>query len=72
MSGDQITDLDTIDAPYGRQIVLQEVAYESGMTLLRLRVREGSRFTIIELDAESAEHWATVMSNWATGIKGGK
>ncbi len=66
MSGDQITDLGTIDAPYGRQIVLQEVAYASGMTLLRLRIREGTRFTILELDAKSAGRWARIMSVWAT------
>jgi hypothetical protein len=62
---DRVTDLDTFEAPYGQQIVLQEVAYESGMTLLRLRIREGTRFTIIELDADTAKRWADVMTSWA-------
>jgi hypothetical protein len=65
MSGDQITDVDTFDAPFGRQITLQEVAYESGLVMLRLRIREGSRFTIIELDSETAKHWGKTMSKWA-------
>lgn len=65
MSADQITDVDAFDAPFGRQITLQEVAYESGLVMLRLRIREGSRFTIIELDSETAKHWGDIMSDWA-------
>ena len=48
------TRLDTITAPYGREVRLDEVPFESGMRLLRITIREGRRFTVLDLDAESA------------------
>lgn len=65
MTGDKITDLDTFDAPYGKQVVLQQVEYESGMTLLRVRIREGTRITILELDPDSAARWGKNLIQWA-------
>ncbi len=62
---DQVTGLDAFDIPYSKQVVLQEVAYESGMTLLRVRIKEGSRFTIIELDPDSAARWGETLTQWA-------
>lgn len=54
------------DAPYGKHITLQQVTYDGGLTLLRVRIREGKqRFTILELDAETARHWADHMAEWA-------
>ncbi len=32
--------------------------------LLRLRIREGRRFTIMDLDPETAAHGAGAMSDW--------
>ncbi len=57
--------LDTIAAPYGREIWLAEVDFESGMRLLRITIREGSRYTILDLDAATARHWAQSMGDWA-------
>ncbi|NQV19870.1 MAG: hypothetical protein HQ511_00480 [Rhodospirillales bacterium] len=64
-NGDQVTGLDAFDIPYSKQVVLQEVAYESGMTLLRVRIKEGSRFTIVELDPDSAARWGKTLTQWA-------
>jgi hypothetical protein len=64
-SGETVTRLARFQAPYGREVELQEVRYESGMKLLRLRIREGKRFTIIDLDPETAAHWAGAMGGWA-------
>lgn len=57
--------IDTIAAPYGRQIWLADVDFESGMKLLRVTIREGSRYTILELDAPTAARWAQSMGDWA-------
>ncbi len=59
--------LDKFRVPLGNQeIELQEVAHESGgMPLLRVRIRERSRFTVFEVDAVTARQWATVMQEWA-------
>ncbi len=63
--GETVTRLERFQAPYGREVELQEVLYESGMKLLRLRIREGKRFTIMDLDPDTAAHWAKVMNGWA-------
>ena len=44
---------------------MEEVVYEGGMKLLRLRLREGNRHTVIELDPASAAEWAGVLGPWA-------
>ena len=63
--GETVTPLERFQAPYGREVELQEVLFESGMKLLRLRIREGKRFTIMDLDPATAAHWADAMSGWA-------
>ena len=59
--------LDKFSAPLGRQeIELLEVRYLSGgMPLLRLRIREKSRFTIFEIDSLTAARWGRGMIEWA-------
>ncbi len=62
-----VTPLDRFLAPYGREIDLQRVTYDNGYELLRLRIREGKRFTIMDLDPATARHWADQMAQWAAG-----
>jgi len=33
--------------------------------MLRVRIREGKRFTIFDIDPATAAKWATVMQDWA-------
>ena len=63
----KITDLDRIKVPLGgQQIELQQIDHaEDGMSLLRIRIREGKRFTIFDIDPGTAEHWAHIMQCWA-------
>ena len=35
------------------------------MSLLRIRIREGKRFTIFDIDPVTARHWAAAMQRWA-------
>jgi hypothetical protein len=65
MSDSVKTPLATIAAPYGRQIRLEDVAYESGMKLLRVTIREGGRYTILEIDPPTARDWGEAMRKWA-------
>lgn len=53
--------------PLGGQLIeLQQLDYESGgMSLLRLRIREKSRFTIFEIDPQTAQQWGEAMIAWA-------
>ncbi len=63
----QVTPLTRLRAPLGAQeIELQEVRHDAGgMALLRIRIREGKRFTIFDIDAASAREWAEAMLRWA-------
>lgn len=65
MSEAVVTDIEQIEAPYRRLVLLQDVAHESGLKLLRIRIREGTRFTILDLDAATAQRWAALMAQWA-------
>lgn len=64
--------LDKFRVPLGNQeIELQEVTHEAGgMPLLRLRIREHSRFTIFDIDPATAGHWAQQMLAWAQANAG--
>lgn len=60
-----VTDLEAIAAPWGKQVILQAIEYEGGMTGLRMRIKEGSRFTDLELDAATAARLGRLLSDWA-------
>lgn len=64
---DKITSLDRFRVPIGNQdIELQQIEFEAGgMPLLRLRMRERTRFTIFEIDPVTAERWGRVMLEWS-------
>lgn len=70
MTDEIIRPLDEFPAPYGRQVKLEAVEYESGLRMLRLRIREGKRFTVMDLDEDTARHWAAIMRDWADGSGG--
>lgn len=62
----QIKELARFGVPLGgQQIELQQIDHvEGGMSLLRIRIREGRRFTIFDIDPGTARQWAEVMSEW--------
>ena len=68
MSGETVTRLERFQAPYGREITLDDVVHESGMKMLRLTVREGRRFTIFDLDAPTAAHFGSGLTKWSERI----
>ena len=65
MSGEIKTRIATIEAPYRREVWLDEVQFESGMRLLRVTIKEGRRFTQLDLDPETADRWGRTMLDWA-------
>jgi hypothetical protein len=71
---DKITSLDKFRVPIGNQeIELQQTEFEAGgMPLLRLRIRERTRFTIFDIDAVTAARWAEVMASWSRQQLDGK
>jgi hypothetical protein len=63
----QITPLERFTVPLGGQAIeLQDVLHDAGgMRLLRIRIRERTRFTIFDIDPATARQWGTVMQRWA-------
>jgi len=64
-----LTPLAKLTVPLGGQTIeLQQIDYvEGGMGLLRVRIREGKRFTIFDIDPETARRWGEAMLQWAGG-----
>ncbi|MGE4279946.1 MAG: hypothetical protein AB7G62_10195 [Magnetospirillum sp.] len=70
MSEEQITPLAEIEAPWSRHLSLSAVDHDSGLRMLRLRIKEGrARFTIIDLDERTARQLAQHLSDWADAQK---
>ena len=67
--GEAVRPLEQFPIPYGKQVEHLEVTYEDGLPMLRLRIREGKRFTMLDLDPETAEAWGRRMLEWAEARK---
>ena len=67
----QITELQKFSVPLGgQQVEMQEIIHAEGaMPMLRLRIREGKRFTIFDLDPLTTKSLADAMLGWASGQK---
>ena len=61
-----VTRLDQFSAPYGKEVTLENVAYENGMQVLRIHIREGNRFTVMDVDESTASHWSAAMTDWVS------
>ena len=58
-------DVDAFAAPWGKNVTLQKIEYDGGLVLLRVRIKEGSRFTLLDLDPTSAERLGRTLLDWA-------
>ncbi len=61
-----LTPITRLRAPLGGQdIELQQLDYRhGGLSLLRIRIREGRRFTVFDIDADTAATWGEAMLRW--------
>jgi len=59
-----IKELAKIEAPFGKEINFQDIMHESGLQMIRIRIKEGSRFTILDIDHDTAKKWCGVFSVW--------
>jgi hypothetical protein len=62
-----VTPVARLRAPIGGQeIELQQIDYvHGGLSLLRVRIREGKRFTVFDIDSTTASEWGELMTRWA-------
>jgi hypothetical protein len=50
----------------GQEIELQQLDHDAGgMSLLRTRIREGRRFTVFDIDPQTAQDWGQALLRWA-------
>ncbi len=68
----EISVLDKFKVPLGGQEVeLQEIVHAEGaMPMLRIRIREGKRFTIFDIDPLTANGLGEALQRWAAAQKG--
>ena len=63
----ELTTVDRFTVPLGGQeIILDEFVHDAGgMKLLRVRIRERTRFTIFDIDPLTAKAWGEAMVRWS-------
>jgi hypothetical protein len=63
----QIRSIERLKVPLGGQeIELQHLVHDGGgMPLLRVRIRERKRFTVFEIDPQTAATWGAAMLRWS-------
>ena len=66
MSDETVTRVDKFTAPFGQEIELLDVRLEGDVHLMRVRIREGARFTVFDLDPVTARRWGQALDQWAT------
>ena len=68
----QIESIARFRAPLGGQeIELQHLVHDGGgMPLLRVRIRERTRFTVFEIDSQTAAAWGAAMLRWSEAQAG--
>lgn len=59
------TTIATLSAPFGQQIELQNVEMADDVRLMRVRIRERSRFTVFDIDPATAHSWGRALCDWA-------
>jgi hypothetical protein len=72
VSAENKTRIATVVAPYRREVWLDDVQFESGMRLLRVTIKEGRRFTQLDLDEETADQWGQAMLDWVRRTREGR
>lgn len=57
--------IEVLNAPWNKELTVSEATYEGGFKMLHVRIKEGKRFTDLELDHLTAGHLAQLIGNWA-------
>lgn len=57
--------MEQIVAPFGQIIEIRQIFHDSGVRLLRIIIRDGAKYSTIELDPATARAWGMQMVQWA-------
>ena len=61
MADETVTELATLELPFRRKASVRLAEFESGMKMVRLVLREGTRITQVDLDGDSAGQLAGML-----------
>lgn len=67
MVEETVTDIGELDLPFGRRARVRAVLHASGLRMVRLVLREGTRITQVDMDEASARQLAEVLGKAADG-----
>ncbi|MFV0515382.1 MAG: DUF6967 family protein [Jhaorihella sp.] len=62
MADETLRDIAELDLPFGRRAKVREVTHESGLRMIRLVLREGTRITQVDMDENAARQLAGVLA----------
>ncbi|MDG1737912.1 MAG: hypothetical protein P8L68_05875 [Paracoccaceae bacterium] len=65
-----ITEIARLELPYRRRAILKEVVFDGGMQMTRLVIKEGTRITQVDLDAQAAENLGKLLVRSAQSGEG--
>jgi hypothetical protein len=68
LSDQDLQSLEKFTTPFGAEVELLEVRFEGEVKMLRVRIRQGTRFTDLDLDPVTAKQWADRMTAWSGDV----
>ena len=68
LSDQDLQSLEKFTTPFGAEVELLEVRFEGEVKMLRVRIRQGPRFTDLDLDPVTAKQWADRMTAWSGDV----
>ena len=69
MNGEKSTPIGHWDLAFSKKAALKDIQYESGMHLLRVTIREGTRITDVNIHSSAAKEIGLAMVKWADDHK---
>lgn len=57
--------METLHTPFEQIIEIRQIIHESGVPLLRLIVRDGERYQLLDLDVATAHALGKTLKTWA-------
>ena len=64
MANEFVNDIANLEIPFGREMLIQDVKHESGLQMMRIRLKEGSRFTIFDIDNDTVNKLKEILNDW--------
>jgi len=61
---EEIKELGEMELPYGKLMTFKDVTFDNGFKFMRIRIKEGKRFTDMDLDTETVKQLQVKFEQW--------